>query len=92
MPTFRDPTADSREAYEAIRGLAHATIFIEQPHEAYGVILELLGGVRSLQQVFDQLAAMHERHQGRLSTTPATSSPGWSMPSPPPIGSMRPLR
>ena len=65
MPTFHDPTADSREAYEAIRGLAHATIFIEQPHEAYGVILELLGGVRSLQQVFDQLAAMHERHQDR---------------------------
>ena len=36
MPTFRDPTADSREAYEAIRGLAHATIFIEQPTRPTG--------------------------------------------------------
>ena len=92
MPTFHDPTADSREAYEAIRGLAHATIFIEQPHEAYGVILELLGVSARCSRSSTSSPRCTSATRAGLSTTLATSTPGWSMPSPPLIGSMRPLR
>lgn len=59
MPTYYDPGADAGEASEALRGLAHASRRFEHPKEMYGVIGELLGGVRSLRQVLDQLATAH---------------------------------
>lgn len=59
MPTFYDPGADAGEASEALRGLAHASRRFEHPQEMYGVIGDLLGGVRSLRQVLDQLATAH---------------------------------
>ena len=31
MPTFNDPTADAEEARQALRGLAHATMRIDDP-------------------------------------------------------------
>ena len=61
MPTFFDPTADAAEASEARRGLAHASRGLDQPAEMYGVIGDLSSGMRSLRQVLDQIADVHER-------------------------------
>jgi hypothetical protein len=61
MPTFHDPILDGAEASAALRRLAHATRDIPHPAETYAVIGDLLGGVRSLRQVLDQLAATHLR-------------------------------
>lgn len=65
MPTFNDPTADARETSEAMRGLAHATLRVEQPAQMYAVIGELQATARSLQQVLDQLAHAHMAHLER---------------------------
>lgn len=65
MPTFTDPTTDAAEASEALRGLAHATIRIEQPAQMYPVLGDLLAGARSLRQVLDQLASAHANGQPR---------------------------
>ena len=65
MPTFQNPTADAAEASEALRGLAHATRVFEDPADTYTVLGDLLAGVRSLRQVFDQLATAHARNQVR---------------------------
>lgn len=66
MPTFTDPTRDANEAYEALRGLAHASRAFEDPSETYAVIGDLLGGLRSLRQVLDQLAAAHLSRQHQV--------------------------
>lgn len=63
MPTFTDPARDASEAYEALRGLAHATRTFENPADTYAVIGDLLGGLRSLRQVLDQLATAHLTRQ-----------------------------
>lgn len=63
MPTFSDPTTDAAEASEALRGLAHATIRIDQPADMYPALGDLLSGVRSLRQVLDQLASAHATGQ-----------------------------
>ncbi|TFB51074.1 hypothetical protein [Cryobacterium tagatosivorans] len=63
MPTFYDPGADAREASEALRGLAHATRTFESPQDLYGVLGDLLSGVRSLKQVLDQLATAHIKNR-----------------------------
>ena len=51
MPTFDDPRKDAAEAYEALRGLAHAPRAFTDPADTYTAIGDLLGGVRSLRQV-----------------------------------------
>ena len=61
MPTFFDSTADAAEASEALRGLAHASRTFDQPAQMYGVIGDLSSGMRSLRQVLDQIADVHER-------------------------------
>ena len=65
MPKFYDPGADAGEASEALRGLAHATRTFERPQDLYGVLGDLLSGVRSLKQVLDQIAATHIRNRPR---------------------------
>lgn len=65
MPTFYDPGADAGEVSEALRGLAHATRSFENPQDLYGVLGDLLSGVRSLKQVLDQLATAHVENQRR---------------------------
>ncbi len=65
MPTFYDPGADAGEASEALRGLAHATRAFERPQDLYGVLGDLLSGVRSLKQVLDQIAAAHVENRPR---------------------------
>ena len=59
MPTFQDPVVDGDEACQALRALAHATRSFEQPAETYIVVGDVLGGLRSLGQVLDQLASAH---------------------------------
>ncbi|GAB97687.1 hypothetical protein BJY21_003902 [Kineosphaera limosa] len=61
MPTFFDSTADAAEASEALRGLAHASRAFDEPAQMYGVIGDLSSGMRSLRQVLDQIADVHER-------------------------------
>ncbi|WP_244328500.1 hypothetical protein [Yimella sp. cx-51] len=58
MPTFFDSAA---EASEALRGLAHGSRTFDQPAQMYGVIGDLSSGIRSLRQVLEQLADLHER-------------------------------
>lgn len=65
MPTFYDPGADAGETSEALRGLAHATRTFERPQDLYGVLGDLLSGVRSLKQVLDQIAAAHVENRPR---------------------------
>ncbi|MBX3086869.1 MAG: hypothetical protein KF742_00135 [Cryobacterium sp.] len=65
MPTFYDPGADAGEASEALRGLAHATRNFENLQDMYGVLGDLLSGVRSLRQVLDQLATAHVNNHAR---------------------------
>ncbi len=65
MPTFNDPVADAGHARESVRGLAHASRVFADPADTYQVIGELLGTLRSLEQVLEQLAAAHVRDQGR---------------------------
>ncbi|MGO1183969.1 MAG: hypothetical protein ACTMHS_13070 [Micrococcaceae bacterium] len=65
MPTFHDPLADADETSEALRALAHATRSFDDPAQTYRVFGDLLAGVRSLEQVLDQLAAAHLTHRGR---------------------------
>jgi len=59
MPTFQDPVVDGEEACQALRALAHATRSFDQPAETYLVVGDVLGGLRSLGQVLDQLASAH---------------------------------
>ena len=59
MPTFQDPVVDGEEACQALRALAHATRSFDQPAETYTVVGDVLGGLRSLEQVLDQLASAH---------------------------------
>jgi hypothetical protein len=59
MPTFQDPVVDGREASHALRALAHATRTFDDPAQTYKVVGDLLGGLRSLEQVLDQLAFAH---------------------------------
>lgn len=66
MPTFTDPARDAREAYEALRALAHASRTFEDPSDTYAVIGELLGGIRAMRQVFDQLAGAHLSRQDHV--------------------------
>lgn len=59
MPTFHDPLADSAEASEALRGLAHASRAFDDPADTYTVFGDLTAGLRSLRQALDQLANSH---------------------------------
>src|SRR3954471_16305610 len=59
MPTFQDPLVDGEDARQALRALAHATRSFDDPAQTYGVIGDLLGVLRSLEQVLDQLASAH---------------------------------
>lgn len=64
MPTFNNPTADAEEARQALRGFAHATRRIDDPDKLYGIVGELLGAARSLEQSLIQLAGVSLTHQG----------------------------
>ena len=78
MPTFNDPKADAAEAYEALRGLAHASRAFADPADTYPVLGDLLGAVRSLTQVVDQLAVAHAGNRGRAYDDTGNPLPGAS--------------
>lgn len=65
MPTFSNPVEDATETREAVRALAHASRAFADPADTYQVVGELLGTLRSLEQVLEQVAAAHVRHQDR---------------------------
>lgn len=69
MATFVDPVADAAEAYEGLRGLAHATRTFENPADTYRVLGEVSGALQLLRQVLDQLSCAHTDHQGRALMT-----------------------
>lgn len=68
MATFVDPVADAAEAYEGLRGLAHATRTFENPADTFRVLAEWSGSVRLLRQVLDQVSRAHADHRGRAFT------------------------
>ena len=55
-------------ASTAMKELAQATTVLDDPADLYPVIGELLGSLRSLVQVADQVAHAHMRHRGRART------------------------
>lgn len=61
MPTFFNSTADAAEAFESLRGLAHASRTFDQPAQMYGVVGDLSSGMRSPRQVLEQLVGVHEQ-------------------------------
>lgn len=65
MPTFVDPRADALEALDALRGLVHASRAFDHPQDMFGVLGDLLSSVRSLRQVFGQLADGHTENRPR---------------------------
>jgi hypothetical protein len=65
MPTFSNPVEDATDTREAARALAHASRAFADPADTYQVVGELLGALRSLEQVLEQVAAAHIRHQDK---------------------------
>ena len=65
MPTYYDPGADAGDARESVRSLAHTSRAFRDPAETYQVVGELPGTLRSLEQLLEQVAAVHVRDQDR---------------------------
>lgn len=65
MPTFSNPVQDAAETRQAVRALAHASRAFADPEDTYQVVGELLGTLRSLEQVLEQVAAAHVLHQDK---------------------------
>ena len=65
MPIFSNPVQDATETRQAVRALAHASRAFADPEDTYQVVGELLGTLRSLEQVLEQVAAAHVRHQDK---------------------------
>ena len=65
MPIFSNPVQDATETRQAVRALAHASRAFADPADTYQVVGELLGTLRSLEQVLEQVAAAHVRHQDK---------------------------
>ncbi|MFM9877792.1 MAG: hypothetical protein ACKVOG_08085 [Rhodoglobus sp.] len=65
MPTFSNPVQDATETRQAVRALAHASRAFADPADTYQVVGELLGTLRSLAQVLEEVAAAHVRHQDK---------------------------
>ena len=65
MPTFSNPVQDATETRQAVRALAHASRAFADPEDTYQVVGELLGSLRSLEQVLEQVAAAHVLHQDK---------------------------
>ncbi|WP_022883673.1 hypothetical protein [Glaciibacter superstes] len=63
MPDFDAPFPDAVDAYAALRRLAHETRTITTPAQMYPMLGELLGTVRALRQVLDQLATANVNHR-----------------------------
>ena len=60
MPSFRNPNDDAEEAREALRGLAHATQYVDDPTEIYPVLGSITHGLASLAQALHRLGGFHD--------------------------------
>ena len=65
MPTFSNPVQDATETRQRVRALAHASRAFADPEDTYQMVGELLGTLRSLEQVLEQVAAAHVLHQDK---------------------------
>jgi len=59
MPTSENPIVDGVEARQALRALAAATRSFADPAQTYDVVGNLVGGLKSLEQVLNQLSSAH---------------------------------
>ncbi|MCR2792768.1 hypothetical protein NQ156_06790 [Microbacterium sp. zg.Y625] len=59
MPISQTPIDDGEEARQALRALAAATRSVDDPAQTYDVVENLVGGLKSLKQVLDQLSSAH---------------------------------
>jgi len=74
MPTFENPTADADEAQQALRGLAHATRSITDPHDIYLTLGSLSRAAASMGQSLHQLASFHDEPSRKTGWTPEGST------------------
>jgi hypothetical protein len=65
MPPFSRPSVGADQACEALRGLAHATRFIDGPTEILAVLGSLSRGLASLEQALHQLGHFHDAPAGK---------------------------
>lgn len=65
MSIDESPRRIAADVSTVMRNLAHATTTIDDPGDLYPLVSELLGSLRSLVQITDQLAHAHMRHRGR---------------------------
>lgn len=65
MPTFTNPSKDAEEAYQALRGLAHATRTIDNPADVYDVLGAMAQALASMKQTLHQIGAFHDNLQRR---------------------------
>jgi len=59
MSRSQNPIVDGEEARQALRALAVATRSFDDPAQTYDVVGNLVGGLKSLEQVLDQLSSAH---------------------------------
>lgn len=76
MSTDESPRHVAATASNEMRHLAQATIALDDPADLYPLVGELLGSLRSLVQVTDQLAHAHMQHRGRARTDDGDASIG----------------
>jgi hypothetical protein len=73
MPSLNDPVVDADELREAVRGLAHATLHIDNPTSIYPVLGAVSSALASLSQSLHQLGDFHDgpsRKQGWMNGDP----------------------
>lgn len=68
MSPTDEPLTDSAAAFTALRSLARSTMNLESPAQSYQIIGGLLGGVRALEQVLQQIATAHTAHEQQANT------------------------
>jgi hypothetical protein len=78
MLTFENPAADADEVQTALRALAHATRYIDDPRQIHSVLGSLTSAVASLSQSLHQLAAVHDDRPQRRGWMPEPSPRGRS--------------
>jgi hypothetical protein len=74
MPTFENPAADADEAQQALRGLAHATRSINDPHDIYPILGSLSRAAASMSQSLHQLASFHDGPSRKTGWAPEDSA------------------
>jgi hypothetical protein len=74
MPTFESPATDADEAQQSLRGLAHATRSITDPHDIYPTLGSLSRAAASMSQSLHQLASFHDEPARKTGWAPENSA------------------